>query len=448
MTLNSSNEIHHRVPPVSGEVDTTFEDEFDQLLEQSSLGTPNARAIQAITSMDLVERVQNCIDQEQSGYGSVGDEGDVDDVLLDLVRCATVPDERDTRRAETCLAARWSVPSKFSFLAQGEESWSTVVAMVAWLAEANVFEHVRRDVARSVLDLAFRSEHAPCSVQFLLLHSALARSGVIEELTWRRPLPALTDGVDGLEPRQPLTDFILPAQSCPVVERAARDQGDDELELPARDQPYKIRARIRTGSLDARLVGSHHMLDDLVVTIEYFAMRWYSSTSHAWPRWAGPCGGEPSAVTPLSGALLGLMHEGPQTSSILASAVHHRFALPDVTHGSVCGALRTLREDGLIQPTSRARTVRRYELTGSGIKAFRRWLLVEPGTDQGEVVLGLLSTTSFTAEQQSKLIVLSKVLQIDEEQARALMRWMSENLVPISATCRHILTNLISKGRR
>ncbi|MFS8104046.1 hypothetical protein LFM09_43730 [Lentzea alba] len=443
MTFNS-NEIHHRVPPVSSDVDSTFEDEFDQLLEQSSLGTPNARAIQAMTSPDLVERVQNCIDQEPGGVGSARDEGDVDDLLLDLVRCATVPDERDPRRREVCPAARWSVLSRFSFLAQGAESWSTVVAMVAWLAEANVFEHVRRDVARSVLDLAFRNEHAPHAVQFLLLHSTLARSGVIEELTCRRPLPALTDWVGGLELREPPR---LRGKTCPAAEGAARDQGD-ELEPPVRYYSNEIRARIGTGSLDARLVGPHHMLDDLVVTIERFAVRWYSDTSGAWAQWGRPCGSETSVVTPLSGALLGLMHEGSQTSSVLVSAVHQRFKLPDVTHASVCCALRTLREGGLIQPTSRARTMRRYELTTLGIKAFRRWLLVEPGTDRGEVVLRLLSTTSFTAEQQSKLIVLSKALKIDEEQARALTKWMTENLAPISTTCRHILTNLISKGRR
>lgn len=454
MTFNSSNEIHHRFPPASGGVDTTFEDEFDLLLEQSSLGTPNVRAIQALSNLDLIERVQNRIEQDPGSAGTVQPEGDVDDLLLDLVRCATVPDERDDRREGMCESTRrWSVPLKVSFLAQGCESRSTVVAMVAWLAEANVFEHVRRDVARSMLDMAFRSECAPNTVLILLLHSALPRSGVLDELTGRRPRPALTDWVDRPEQRElPMT--IFPAvNTCPGVDQTVRDQSDEQGWAIRQDalgalSPHEIWTRIGTGRPDTRLVGPHHMLDDLVTAIAYFAVRWYGPAPGTQPKsLEGRCCGETSVVTPLAGALLGLMHEGAQSSSVLASSVHQRFKMPSVTYARVCDALRILREGGLIHPTSRARTTRRYELTALGKKAFRQWLLVEPGPDRGGVVLGLLSTTSFTSEQEGELIVLSKVLQIDEDQACALTKWMAETLVPIGTTCRRILMNLISTGR-
>ncbi|MDU0294472.1 hypothetical protein, partial [Saccharothrix longispora] len=328
MTFNTSNETDLCFPPTTGDVETTFEDEFDQLLEQSSLGAPNARAIQTLTGSDVVEQVQSRLDRRRGEDGSIDAEGDVDDFLLTLVRCAAAPDNRDRRqdlRADVCTR---SVPLQISFLAQGRESRSVVVAMVAWLAEANVFEHVRRDVARSVLDLAFRSDSMPIGVLLLLLHSALPCSGVIEELTCRRPLPALTDWVDGCERR---VFSLPPGRTCSALERAATEQGDEQSNA-VRKTSHRLWTRVERGQSDTRLVGPNHKLDDLVGAIERFGVRWHSGATAVWSTSMVPCSRATFDVNMLTGAMLGLMHEGAQTSSLLVSAVHQRFKLPDVTH--------------------------------------------------------------------------------------------------------------------
>jgi hypothetical protein len=186
-----------------------------------------------------------------------------------------------------------------------------------------------------------------------------------------------------------------------------------------------------------------------VVSIGHFALCWHGVNSRAWTQSnAGRPGAEVADFTPLAGTLLGLMHEGAQSSSVLASEVDQRFRLPDVTYADVCDAVRTLRERGLVHLVSRSRAEKRYVLTPAGMGAFRQWLVDVPGEDRGAVVLGLLSTTPFTAEQQDRLIVLSRVLKMDEYQTRALTKWMAETLAPISSTCRHILSNLINAGWR
>ena len=38
---------------------SAFENEFDTLLEQSSLGSPHARAVQALTPADVIETIQD-----------------------------------------------------------------------------------------------------------------------------------------------------------------------------------------------------------------------------------------------------------------------------------------------------------------------------------------------------------------------------------------------------
>ncbi|MFJ5989281.1 hypothetical protein [Lentzea sp. NPDC092896] len=447
MTFNTSNEIDLCFPPTADEMATAFEDEFDRLLEQSSLGASNARAIQELAGADVVEQVQSRLDRKHGEDGSAEPEGDVDDFLLSLVCWAAAPGKRDQLHNMHVRLKFWkSAPFPISFLAPERESRGTAIAMVAWLAEANVFEHVRRDIARSVLDLTFRSEGMPLGVLLLLQHSALPCSGVIDDLTCRRPRAALTDWVSWCERRGLPMVSLPPAATCPALERAATEQGDEQRDA-ARKTPHELWTRVEKGHPDTRLVRPHDMLDDLVIAIEQFAVRWHSNFAEVWSASIPPPARETADVTPLMGAMLGLMHEGPQTSRILVPAVHRRFQLPDVTHAGVCDSLGRLNKSGLIQPTSRGRAIRRYELTSLGRATFRQWLLGEQGPDRGGVVLGMLSTTSFTEEQQTRLVVLSRVLTIDDDQARALKKWMTAKQVTINDTCHRILVNLIGTGR-
>jgi DNA-binding PadR family transcriptional regulator len=99
------------------------------------------------------------------------------------------------------------------------------------------------------------------------------------------------------------------------------------------------------------------------------------------------------------------------------------------------------------RPTS-SRLRARYHLTDSGQRTFQQWLLTAPDYGRGQVVLRLLLTIAFNPDQREKLLALSANLELDNDQAEALSRWMTENSPRNTAphTAGHdILMNLINR---
>jgi len=180
------------------------EDDFDQLLEASSLRSPVAKAIQALTPDDVHTRVRDQIQARRDSDRD--DQGDVDDVLLRLVqrglawsecyesrpawvvwaqspryylvtpRCVDEPRER---------VIRWTFlpeeDSKTVLHIATHGGPSEVRAFVQLLLDRGVFSFLRKDVARSLVSIGFTRENA-APVYLTACSTAVPASGIAEEL--------------------------------------------------------------------------------------------------------------------------------------------------------------------------------------------------------------------------------------------------------------------------
>jgi hypothetical protein len=166
-------------------------EEFDRLLEESSLGTPAAKAIRALTPQEVIDDLQDRV-----GMRPVIDmpDGDADDVLLALVRqAANAAADRPAAPDATSLVVHpdcwgeqypsspwtpatlflpWHRPTDFSGMA--------MESMLLVLLERDVFQYVRRDVARSIVDIGLTGDASLLIVE--ACHAAVIRCGIADDL--------------------------------------------------------------------------------------------------------------------------------------------------------------------------------------------------------------------------------------------------------------------------
>ncbi len=120
-----------------------------------------------------------------------------------------------------------------------------------------------------------------------------------------------------------------------------------------------------------------------------------------------------SELNATAAALLGLLHEGPQTGGDLVSAARGRFgAFFSVTRSQVYRELPALAEAGLVRLGKQGpRSSQQYVITAAGKKAFKSWLVSEPGPDhlRSPLILRLVHAGSLTAKQRVTLVDSAKV---------------------------------------
>lgn len=99
-------------------------------------------------------------------------------------------------------------------------------------------------------------------------------------------------------------------------------------------------------------------------------------------------------------ALLGLLHEGPMTGGELVAAAKERMEpFWSVTRSQVYRELPGLAEAGYVRPGKLGpRAAQPYTITAAGKRAFRAWLVEEPGADHSRNPLVL--RVSFGAHHQ------------------------------------------------
>lgn len=115
-----------------------------------------------------------------------------------------------------------------------------------------------------------------------------------------------------------------------------------------------------------------------------------------------------SDLNATAAALLGLLHDGPKTGGQLVAEAGERFgAFFSVTRSQVYRELPALAEAGLLRLGKQGpRSSQQYVLTAAGKKAFKTWLLSEPGPDhlRSPLILRLVHAGSLTAKQRTGLI--------------------------------------------
>jgi DNA-binding PadR family transcriptional regulator len=99
-------------------------------------------------------------------------------------------------------------------------------------------------------------------------------------------------------------------------------------------------------------------------------------------------------------ALLGLLHEGPMTGGELVAAAKERMEpFWSVTRSQVYRELPGLADAGYVRPGKLGpRAAQPYTITAAGKRAFRAWLVEEPGADHSRNPLVL--RVSFGAHHQ------------------------------------------------
>lgn len=438
------DKIHHTAQPVPSEDSGAFEEDFDRLLDQSSVGAANAVAIQAMTPDEVVDRLQ-----ERMPFGDPGLAGppgeaeqahDIDDVLLHLVRLVAKPPASEPPGA---AGEREGPPLPVAFVSHisltDDHSRSSIIsAMVRELAAANVFGYVRRDVARSIIEIGLGDEHDGRSLMRRLARAAASCSGLAEEVAEHlRGQPGHRERT--VETIQPGVDAI-------------GAQARDLRALIERNLAELSHRMAASGASPVRWWESHHshettvdMRDALVHTVVRFGIRWYSRKFAFLIRYGrdradtravdSPTIESPTIDSPtidmVSGSLLGLLHSGPLNTRIVLTSVNGTTGFPHITRRQLRGELRSLHRRGLVRPVTRRHShslVTRYRLTGEGQQEFQNWLLAKPGGVRGAIVLHLLLATPFTQQQYERLRTLTVFLNFDEEQTRDLSNWITHNL--------------------
>jgi DNA-binding PadR family transcriptional regulator len=115
-----------------------------------------------------------------------------------------------------------------------------------------------------------------------------------------------------------------------------------------------------------------------------------------------------SDLNATAAALLGLLHDGPKTGGQLVAEAGERFgAFFSVTRSQVYRELPALADAGLLRLGKQGpRSSQQYVLTAAGKKAFKSWLLSEPGPDhlRSPLILRLVHAGSLTVKQRAALL--------------------------------------------
>jgi hypothetical protein len=175
--------------------DVERDEEFERLLDQSSLGTPTAQAIQALTPPAVYQRLQDHFDNQRQDVHRrevTRVELDADDVVLGVVRSAVddeLPDNlsencakvivRDmTSRTEREMLTRW-----FQLLAQARHyRVATAQDVVCELLIQGVFRDVRPDIARSIVDIGFAHNGRTSWIVLAACQSSVECSLIADEM--------------------------------------------------------------------------------------------------------------------------------------------------------------------------------------------------------------------------------------------------------------------------
>ena len=128
-----------------------------------------------------------------------------------------------------------------------------------------------------------------------------------------------------------------------------------------------------------------------------------------------------SDLNATAAALLGLLHDGPQTGGQLVAAARERFgSFFSVTRSQVYRELPALADAGLVRLGKQgARSSQQYVITAAGKKAFKTWLTGEPGPDhlRSPLILRLVHAETLTAKQRTALIDSAKQADTAEHDA-------------------------------
>lgn len=128
-----------------------------------------------------------------------------------------------------------------------------------------------------------------------------------------------------------------------------------------------------------------------------------------------------SDLNATAAALLGLLHDGPKTGGQLVAEAGDRFgAFFSVTRSQVYRELPALADQGLLRLGKQGpRSSQQYVLTAAGKKAFKNWLLSEPGPDhlRSPLILRLVHAGSLTAKQRESLITTARSTYGQEQES-------------------------------
>ncbi len=130
-----------------------------------------------------------------------------------------------------------------------------------------------------------------------------------------------------------------------------------------------------------------------------------------------------SELNATAAALLGLLHDGPQTGGQLVSAARERFgSFFSVTRSQVYRELPALADAGLVRLGKQGpRSSQQYVITAAGKKAFKSWLGGEPGPDhlRSPLILRLVHASALTGKQRAGLLDAAKqVYNVEHEDAK------------------------------
>jgi DNA-binding PadR family transcriptional regulator len=119
-----------------------------------------------------------------------------------------------------------------------------------------------------------------------------------------------------------------------------------------------------------------------------------------------------SDLNATAAALLGLLHEGPRTGGDLVTTARERFgSFFSVTRSQVYRELPALAEAGLVRLGKQGpRSSQQYVITAAGKKAFKAWLISEPGPDhlRSPLILRVVHAASLTPKQRGDLVGSAK----------------------------------------
>jgi DNA-binding PadR family transcriptional regulator len=130
-----------------------------------------------------------------------------------------------------------------------------------------------------------------------------------------------------------------------------------------------------------------------------------------------------SELNATAAALLGLLHDGPQTGGELVTAARSRFgSFFSVTRSQVYRELPALAEAGLVRLGKQGpRSSQQYVITAAGKKTFKSWLISEPGPDhlRSPLILRLVHAGSLTAKQRTAMVDSARAsYSADQDEAK------------------------------
>ncbi|TQM81394.1 hypothetical protein FHX81_3759 [Saccharothrix saharensis] len=407
------NDTHFTTPREDTDEVVGFDEEFDRLLGESSLGAPNARAVRELTDRAKVEAM---LDRTEEDGGEIG-HGDADTALLALVRAAASdPAARHTTGAGARPCAQpWPMGAKAS------------LGMLAHLAEVDVFRYVHRDIARMVLDTVLKVNVPRLLAR--LTNGAIESSRIVDETAEA----LLTTDVEPGSSRIDSTGSTGFAHHPTGLGKSITSAF-----ILAQLEPH---GEVRTHGARDRVVRQQGRLDELLDVLVRFIE---SSTALVGADVAEPAppGSEVDpgfALDQVDALILAPLYEGPKDTAELESAVRIHLGLRDLSTTEFRERLHRLYRDRLVGRAARPqghRSRANLRLTAAGRRSFTEWLTGGKDRERAEVVVRILSTTMFDAAQRARLYVRRDRLGLHQGQTATICGWMAENLPPeLFRTC-------------